>query len=280
MTPGAALKRPTSGQLLRFAAAAAGLMLVLGGMWTVLYASWALAMPLLIIAGALFWYAQAPEGRTGKGFGEWSRLLSMEFIGEVLLLALVGATFLYMLWDSQSWGTGAWLLPRIAIAFGMPLWVWRVASLFRQGMSDEGGQIMDTGFLDIEDSPAVVAGRWAQLVGTTGALLAGVWALGFHVAIPAYTIVYLIVFGRLAWYGTIPASAFFLAVIMYIYGYLLQAEWNIPFWVDWFGVREGWEDMLSPDAATGLAEPYLVGIVLIAAAAFATGRIDRGLRQR
>ena len=142
-------------------------------MWTVLYASWALAMPLLIIAGALFWYAQAPEGRTGKGFGEWSRLLSMEFIGEVLLLALVGATFLYMLWDSQSWGTGAWLLPRIAIAFGMPLWVWRVASLFRQGMSDEGGQIMDTGFLDIEDSPAVVAGRWAQLVGTTGALLAG-----------------------------------------------------------------------------------------------------------
>jgi len=226
---------------------------------------------------------QAPGGhaieKRKAGLGGRDRLLSIEFIGEVLLLALVGATFGYMLWDSQHWEPGAWLLPRIAIFFGLPFWVWRVASLFRQGMSSEGGQIMDTGFLDTDDPPVVIAARWVQLIGTTGALLAGVWVLGFHVAIPAYTILYLIVFGKMPWYWTIPPSALFLAIIMYIYGHLVLAEWNIPFWVDWFGIRERWEDMLGPDAATGLVRPYLVGIVIITAAAFATGMLNRALRK-
>ena len=54
------------------------------------------------------------------------KFLSVEFLGEVVLLAVVGAVFAYMLWDSQEWGTGAWLLPRITIAFGIPFWVWRI----------------------------------------------------------------------------------------------------------------------------------------------------------
>ena len=84
------------------------------------------------------------------------KFLSVEFLGEVVLLAVVGAVFAYMLWDSQEWGTGAWLLPRITIAFGIPFWVWRIVSLFRTRISDPDAQIMDTGFLEADADHNVV----------------------------------------------------------------------------------------------------------------------------
>jgi hypothetical protein len=184
-----------------------------------------------------------------------NRFTSLEFIGEVILLIVVGAFFGYMYWDSVDWengalawlpwqldwGNGGWLLPRIAVLFGFPLWVWRGVSLFRAGASATGGQIMDTGFLETDDDPAVVARRWVLLIGSTGALLVGCWVLGFHIAVPAYTIAYLIVFGKVKWYWTIFPAVFFEIIIVGIYGYILLSEWGTPVARDWPVIGSIWD---------------------------------------
>ena len=184
-----------------------------------------------------------------------SRLTSIEFTGEIVLLAAVGSFFVYMYWDSLppdagafgwlpwnlDWSNGAWRLPRMAVLFGTPFWFWRVASLFRAGASSTGGQIMDTGFLETDDDPAVVAKRWVLLIGSTGALLVGCWVLGFHIAVPLYTILYLTIFGNVKWYWTVPPALFFEAIILGIYGYLLQAYWGTPLARDWPIIDRIWD---------------------------------------
>ena len=162
------------------------------------------------------------------------KFLSVEFLGEVVLLAVVGAVFAYMLWDSQEWGTGAWLLPRITIAFGIPFWVWRIVSLFRTRISDPDAQIMDTGFLEADADNNVVAKRWIKLVGSTAGLLIGIWLFGFHVAVPGYTVLYLMVFAGAKWYWAILPAIFFEAIMIFIYGDILMAEWNTPLVVEWW----------------------------------------------
>ena len=169
-----------------------------------------------------------------------SRFTSMEFIGEVILLIAVAAFFIYMYLDSVppdadalgwlpwrlEWDNGGWLLPRIAVLFGTPFWFWRAYLLFKAGASSTTGQIMDTGFLETDDDPMMVLRRWFQLIGTTGALLIGLWVFGFHIAVPAYTILYLIIFGKVKWYWTLIPAVFFEVIIIGIYGYLLLSEWG------------------------------------------------------
>lgn len=197
-----------------------------------------------------------------------NRFLTIEFIGEVILLAVVGAFFIYMYmdsveWDEGSlpwlpwrldWGDGGWLLPRITILFGIPFWFWRTASLFRAGASTEGGQIMDTGFLETDDEPSVVAMRWVQLLGTTGALLIGLWVLGFHIAVPLYTILYLTIYGKVKWYWTILPAVFFEIIIIGIYGYLLLSEWGTPVAREWPIIGSVWD--LAADAWHNIYESY------------------------
>ena len=192
---------------------------------------------------------------TGNGAPRRNRFASMEFVGEVILLAAVGAFFVYMYWDSVDkdagglawlpwrldWSDGGWLLPRIAVIFSIPFWLWRVVSLFKAGASSEPGQIMDTGFLETTDAPSVVAFRWAQLIATTAALLLGVWIIGFHIAVPAYTVLYLIIFGKAKWYWALIPAAFILVVVNFIYGYLLIAEWGTPVARDWPIVGAIWD---------------------------------------
>ncbi len=184
-----------------------------------------------------------------------SRFLTIEFIGEVVLLAVVGAFFVYMYLESVEWENGplswlpwlldwddhGWLLPRIAILFGTPFWFLRAVSLFKAGASSEGGQIMDTGFLETDDEPAVVAWRWVQLIGTTGALLVCLWVFGFHLAVPAYTILYLTILGKMKWYWTIIPAVFFEIIIIAIYGNILRAEWGTPVARDWTVIGPIWD---------------------------------------
>ena len=260
------------------------------------------------------------------------RLLSIEFLGEIILLAGVGAFFVYMYLDSANWGLGAQILPWVAIWAGLPLWMWRggqiidaafyeaehsatrrilniavatavagagiwlastvdirhalavvfiwalrVVMVARSGGGAEGetGQIMDTGFLETEDSAAVVARRWVLLIISTAGLLLGVWTLGFHVGIPLYTILYLIILGNVRWYWTVPAGAFFLAVVIFIYGQLLLSEWNVPHWVDWFGLEEWWADRFDPDETRRLVENFIAGIGGMVVVAFVTEWLTR-----
>lgn len=215
-----------------------------------------------------------------------SRLTSIEFTGEVVLLAAVGSFFVYMYWDSLppdagafgwlpwnlDWTNGAWRLPRMAVLFGTPLWFWRAVSLFRAGVASTG-QIMDTGFLETDDDPAVVARRWVRLIATTGGLLVGCWVFGFHIAVPAYTILYLVIFGGVKWYWTIIPAVFFEIIIVAIYGYILLAEWGTPLAREWpvigpiwdFVAITAWKEQLYPAVAphTGLIWRVVVPAVIV-----------------
>ena len=172
---------------------------------------------------------RSPQGETAT---PRSRFRSAEFIGEAVLLAFTGFVFFYMLWDSLNWARGAWLLPRLTIAFGLPFWVWRVVELARPPRrSAPQGQIMDTGFLGGDDEPWIVAGRWVRVIGSTAGLLVGIWVLGYHVTIPLYTFVYLVVWGKMKWqYALLPGI--FLELVMYGYTKILYAEWNRPLILD------------------------------------------------
>lgn len=171
---------------------------------------------------------------TSSGKHNAQKFLSVEFLGEVILLIVVGAVFAYMLWDSREWGTGAWLLPRITIAFGIPFWLWRIVSLFRTRIYNPDAQIMDTGFLEADADGSVVARRWVKLVGSTAGLLFGIWLFGFHVAVPGYTILYLTVFGNAKWYWALLPAIFFEAIMIFIYGNILMAEWHTPLVIEWW----------------------------------------------
>lgn len=188
-----------------------------------------------------------------------NRFTSLEFIGEIILLLIVGAFFVYMYLDSLpadagslgwlpwqlDWGNGNWLLPRIAVLFGAPLWFWRAAALFRAGASGAGEQIMDTGFLETDDSAAVIAWRWVQLLGTTGGLLVGLWVFGFHIAVPVYTVLYLTIFGKVNWYWTLIPALFFEIIIITIYGYVLLSEWGTPVARDWPVIGFIWDAVVD-----------------------------------
>lgn len=176
--------------------------------------------------------------------------------------------FVWFLFAGPLWTVPTYTLPVLLAV------VWRFVKLFRTS-SGEGGQIMDTGFLETEDSPAVVARRWVLLILSTAALLVSVWTLGFHVGIPLYTILYLIILGNVRWYWTVPAAAFFLAVIIFIYGQLLLAEWNVPHWIEWFGLDEWWEDRFDPDETLRLVINFIVGVVAMSIVAFATEWLTR-----
>ena len=205
----------------------------------------------------------------GNGAAPRSHFLTLEFIGEVFLLAIVAALFVYMYldsveWDEGSlqwlpwrldWSDGGWLLPRITILFGTPFWFWRAVSLFRAGASTTGGQIMDTGFLDTDDPATTIAWRWIRIFGTTAGLMIGVWVLGFHIAVPAYTMFYLIMFGKMKWYWTIVPAVFFELVIVGIYGYILLAEWGTPVARDWPIIGSIWDAVI--DAWHNVYESYI-----------------------
>ena len=158
-----------------------------------------------------------------------NRFLSVEFLGEIILLAFVGWFFFYMLWESQDWGRGAWLMPRIVIFTGIPFWIWRVVALFRTQIQDKGdSRIMDMGFLQTDVGADVMRRRWIQLISTTVGLLVGLWLLGYHVGVPLYVATYLLVYGKVKWWIALGAVLFFETVIVVVYDNILLSAWNRP----------------------------------------------------
>jgi len=168
-----------------------------------------------------------------------SRFLSIEYLGELFLLAFTGFVFFYMLYESLDWQPGAYLLPRMVIIGGLPFWFWRVAMMFLPLSKGGGGKIMDTGFLESDDPPSVVARRWLRVTLTTGGLLGGVWIIGFHVAVPLYVFLYLVVYAHLKWYWAIIPGIFYESIMYFIYGKILLATWNEPLVVQIFNAVTG-----------------------------------------
>jgi hypothetical protein len=148
----------------------------------------------------------------------------LEVAGEIVLLVMVGAFFVYMFWQSLGWPIGAWLMPRIAILMGIPFWIARFIALFRPTKSADR-QIMDIGFW-LGSDPKAEGIRFLQISGWIVLLYIAIWMFGFHVALPAGIFAYLYYYGRAGWLWSALVSLAFVAMLVGIYDLLLNTPWH------------------------------------------------------
>ena len=159
--------------------------------------------------------------------GAARRGFSLEVVGEISLLVIVGALFLYMFIESFSWPEGATLMPRIAIGMGTPFWVLRLISLLRSARETSSEQIMDLGFRTGAD-PRAERLRFARICIYILGLYAAIWLVGFHIAIPLGVFFYVLVYGRAGWIWSTVLGLLFLVLIVGVYDRFLHATWHDP----------------------------------------------------
>jgi TctA family transporter len=164
--------------------------------------------------------------------------LTLEFIGEIVLLALVAAFLGYMLWDSQHWRFSDRLTPLIGVAIAAVFWFIRtgtiVLSFFRPVvLSGRDAQIMDTGFAKGQD-PKEARLRFAQIFGFTVGLVLVVWIFGFHIGATIMLGAYLIFVSGLSVFWTAFILAIAIGILVGFYDYVLGIPWHVPLIVELF----------------------------------------------
>jgi hypothetical protein len=166
------------------------------------------------------------------------KAVSLEIIGEMVLLTAVAGFFIYIGISALSWKFSAVLTPAIAIAIGTPFLIWRMIHVVRMGLRVQNtevtpSQIMDIGFRVGTDRKAA-QGRFIRIFVAIGVLYAGIWILGFHITVPLWVFGYLYWFGhvRLVWSALI--GLLFLGFIVGVYDQILGAYWNEPLALQWF----------------------------------------------
>ncbi len=152
--------------------------------------------------------------------------ISLEILGEVVLLAVVGGFFIYLFVESLDWPLGSALMPRIAVVIGLPFLILRAVALVRN-TAVEQGQIMDMGFR-LGDDPKGEARRLVRICGFIAGLYLAIWVFGFHVALPLGMFFYLFVYGRVGWIGSIVVALLFLALIIGVFDNILHVSWHEP----------------------------------------------------
>jgi hypothetical protein len=154
------------------------------------------------------------------------RRVSLEIVGEIFLLAVVASLFAYFLVQSFRWPFGSALMPRIAVAIGIPFLIARVVILVRRTALEQGS-IMDMGFRLGED-PESEKKNFVRICGFIVGLYLAIWVFGFHVALPLGMFLYLFFYGRAGWFVSTVVALSFLATIVGIYDNVLHISWHEP----------------------------------------------------
>ena len=178
--------------------------------------------------------AETPAAADKAGESSPRRRFTLEVAGEIFLLVLVGAFFLYMFIDSFSYPEGADLMPRLAVLVGTPFWLIRVWTLLRGTPEKriEEGDIMDTGFI-LGDDPKTEGQRFVRIFGFTALMYLAIWLIGIHVALPGMLFLYLMYYGKAGWLGSAGVALAFLALIVGFYDLALHIIWPesiFPLW--------------------------------------------------
>lgn len=178
-----------------------------------------------------------PAGGSGDGDVKVHKWLTLEFVGEVILLMLTTALFATMLAESYGWpfGThggwpkGAYLMPRIAIAFGTVFLILRIFALVRSTRSKPqvAGRIMDIGFTIPEDRK-VGTRRFALITGAIVGLVAGIWLVGWFITLPLWVFLYLKFVGKVRWWWAVLTAAIFWGVVYGLYDKTFYTTFNDP----------------------------------------------------
>jgi hypothetical protein len=154
------------------------------------------------------------------------RRSNTERVLEVLLMGFCAAIFVFMLAESMKWSAGVALLPRIASTFGLIVLSVYAVQRFRPHRGQ--GQIMDMGFDEEGLERSVVIERTLRFVLTTGTLFAAIWLIGFHVAVPIYMVLYLMIYGKLRWWAAGLWALGFLVFMVVAYDIVIRSTWPEP----------------------------------------------------
>lgn len=158
--------------------------------------------------------------------------LTVEIIGEFILLLTVTAFFVYLIVSSFDWPWGARLVPQIAVIIGTPFLILRIIYVFRilfwgRTASVTPTQIMDFGFR-VSDDPKEEARRWVRILCAIAALYLGIWLVGFHIALPLWVFAYMVWFGRANILIAAAIALLFVGLIAGVYGELINVPWPDP----------------------------------------------------
>lgn len=166
---------------------------------------------------------EASSPQTGRERAARLRV-SLEAVGEIVLMILVGGFFVYLFVESLQWPLGSALMPWIAVGIGAPFWLYRMLVLIVRA-KEAPAQIMDIGFRTADD-PTGEKARFFRICFFIVGLYLAIWLFGFHVALPLGMLFYLRVYGEVSWWWSLVVALMFLALIVGVYDRMLGAVWH------------------------------------------------------
>lgn len=157
------------------------------------------------------------------------RRLSADLIFPILL----GAAFIFVVVGGRGLPRGAGSFPIALGILGLALLtVYVVREVYFARRARQSGtartrlQILDLASRQNEVSRRDRGLRTARVFGGLLALLAGVWLVSFHVAVPVYLVVYLRSFAKTSWRLALGIAAAFELIIVVFYGLIVHVPWG------------------------------------------------------
>jgi hypothetical protein len=163
--------------------------------------------------------------------------MSVDLVLESILVSIVTSYLIYLLLAVRDLRPEAARLPTVTAIGGLVL----VAAFIAQKIWDathpkqnKTVQILDTGFDEEGLSGRVVVIRTLRVAGWFGGMLAAIWFVGYHAAVPVFVFFYLLVFGETKWWMAATAGALFFLLIYGLFDLVLHTEWPEPALLRWF----------------------------------------------
>ena len=118
-------------------------------------------------------------------------------------------------------------MPRVITVVGLALiLIYAVMHLLFPSAS--AGRIMDIGRTRTDAQRGVVMQRTVKAIGSTFALVAAIWLIGFQIALPGYVFLYLFIFGRVRWWAALAWLLIFLVLIYGFFDLVIHIPWIDP----------------------------------------------------
>jgi hypothetical protein len=162
--------------------------------------------------------------------------INLELVLESILLSIVAGYFVYLLLAVGDLRPEAARLPRMTAIGGLVL----VAAFIAQKIwgathrsQNATVQILDTGFDEEGLSGRLVVMRTLRVASWFGGMLAAIWFVGYHVAVPVFVFFYLLVFGKTKWWTAATAGAAFFLLIYVLFDLVLNSVWPEPALLRW-----------------------------------------------
>jgi hypothetical protein len=162
--------------------------------------------------------------------------ISLDLVLESVLVTTVTGYFIYLLLAVGDLRPEAARLPRMTAIGGLVLVagfiaqrVWSIA----HGKQNPTTQILDTGFDEEGLSKRLVVIRTLRLATWFCGMLAAIWFVGYHVAVPVFVFFYLLVFGKTKWWLAATAGAAFFLLIYGLFDLVLHTRWPEPALLRW-----------------------------------------------